>query len=82
MVILPCKVGDTVWTFYDDLSDIVDFTVEKIQIEFDENGRPYLLIDGMDFEPDCIGETLFYDPEKAKIALKEKAKEVENDDII
>ena len=71
LVVLPCKVGDTFWTFYDDMSDVVDFTVEKIQIEFDKNGKPYFLIDGMDFEEDCLGRTLFFDREEAEKALKE-----------
>ena len=71
LVVLPCKVGDTVWTFYDDMSGVVDFTVEKIQIEFDKNGKPYFLIDGMDFEEDCLGRTLFFDREEAEKALKE-----------
>ena len=71
LVVLPCKAGDTVWTFYDDMSDVVDFTVEKIQIEFDKNGKPYFLIDGMDFEEDCLGRTLFFDREEAEKALKE-----------
>ena len=70
LVVLPCKVGDTVWTFYDDMSDVVDFTVEKIQIEFDKNGKPYFLIDGMDFEEDCLGRTLFFDREEAEKALR------------
>ena len=74
LVVLPCKVGDTVWTFYDDMSDVVDFTVEKIQIEFDKNGKPYFLIDGMDFEEDCLGKTLFFDREEAEKALKEMNK--------
>lgn len=71
LVVLPCKVGDMVWTFYDDMSGVVDFTVEKIQIEFDKNGKPYFLIDGMDFEEDCLGRTLFFDREEAEKALKE-----------
>lgn len=71
LVVLPCKVGDTVWTFYDDMSDVVDFTVEKIQIVFDKNGKPYFLIDGMDFEIDCLRNTLFFDREEAEKALKE-----------
>ena len=74
LVVLPCKVGDTVWTFYDDMSDVVDFTVEKIQIEFDKNEKPYFLIDGMDFEEDCLGKTLFFDREEAEKALKEMKK--------
>ena len=69
LVVLPCKVGDTVWTFYDDMSDVVDFTVEKIQIVFDKDGDPYFLIDGMDFEIDCLGKTLFFDCEDAKREL-------------
>ena len=75
LVVLPCKVGDTVWTFYDDMSGVVDFTVEKIQIEFDKNGKPYFLIDGMDFEEDCLGRTLFFDREEAEKALKEMKKD-------
>lgn len=74
LVVLPCKVGDTVWTFYDDMSGVVDFTVEKIQIEFDKNGKPYFLIDGMDFEEDCLGRTLFFDREEAEKALEEMEK--------
>lgn len=69
LVVLPCKVGDTVWTFYDDMSDVVDFTVEKIQIVFDKDGDPYFLINGMDFEIDCLGKTLFFDCEDAKREL-------------
>ena len=68
---LPCKAGDTVWTFYDDMSGVVDFTVEKIQIVFDKNGKQYFLIDGMDFEIDCLGRTLFFGREEAEKALEE-----------
>ena len=75
LVVLPCKVGDTVWTFYDDMSGVVDFTVEKIQIVFDKNGKPYFLLDGMDFGQDCLGIALFFSEEEAEKALKEmKAK--------
>ena len=71
LVVLPCKVGDTVWTFYDDMSGVVDFTVEKIQIVFDKNGKPYFLLDGMDFGEDCLGIALFFSEEEAEKALKE-----------
>ena len=73
LVVLPCKVGDTVWTFYDDMSGVADFTVEKIQIVFDKNGKPYFLLDGMDFGEDCLGIALFFSEEEAEKALKEMA---------
>lgn len=76
-VVLPCKVGDTVWTFYDDMSGVVDFTVEKIQIVFDKNGKPYFLIDGMDFEIDCLGRTLFFGREEAEKVLEEMEHEAD-----
>lgn len=74
LVVLPCKVGDTVYTFYDDMSDVVDFMVEKIQIVFDKKGKPYFLIDNMDFEIDCLGITLFLDHEEAEKALEKMKK--------
>lgn len=69
LLILPCKAGDTVWTFYDDMSGAFCFTVEEVQIVFDGRSKPYFLIDNMDFEIDCIGKTLFFTHEEAEKAL-------------
>lgn len=69
LVVIPCKEGDTVWTFYDDMSGAFGFTVEEVQIVFDGRSKPYFLIDNMDFEIDCIGKTLFFTHEEAEKAL-------------
>lgn len=70
LVVIPCKKGNTVWTFYDDMSGVFGFTVEEVQIVFDGRSKPYFLIDNMYFEIDCIGKTLFFAREEAEKALE------------
>lgn len=75
MIELPCKVGDTFWTFTEESNgvydgDVVDIKVEKIEIKF-KDGKPYFEIDNMDFDIDCLGKTIFRTREEAEKKIKE-----------
>lgn len=72
---LPCKAGDTFWTFTEVSSgvydgDVVDIQVGKIEIRFNE-GEPYFYIDNMEFGIDCFGKTIFQTREEAEKKIKE-----------
>ena len=75
MIELPCKVGDTFWTFTEESSgvydgDVVDIQVGKIEIRFND-GKPYFYIDNMEFDIDCLGKTIFRTKEEAEEKIKE-----------
>lgn len=75
MIELPCKVGDTFWTFTEESrgvydGDVVDIQVEKIEIRFND-GKPYFYIDNMEFDIDCLGKTIFRTREEAEKKIKE-----------
>lgn len=82
---LPCRVGDTVWTFvekqYGELTgEVVDFKVEKVEIALDSENKPFFRIDNMEFELDCLGKTIFHSREEAAEAVKKIMEAAEADE--
>lgn len=77
VVVLPCKVGDTVWMSGEDFGTVLPYTIDLISFvgkgcgysaNYNHNGE---LIDGIDFEDDDIGKTVFLAREEAEKALEE-----------
>lgn len=77
VVVLPCKVGDTVWMFEEDFGIVLPYTIDLISFvgkgcgysaNCNHNGE---LIDSIDFEDDDIGKTVFRTREEAEKALEE-----------
>ena len=77
VVVLPCKVGDTVWMYGEDFGTVLPYTIDLISFvgkgcgysaNYNHNGE---LIDGIDFEDDDIGKTVFLAREEAEKALEE-----------
>nr|DAR10648.1 MAG TPA: hypothetical protein [Caudoviricetes sp.] len=76
VVVLPCKVGDTVWMFEEDFGIVLPYTIDLIS--FVDKGCGYSancnhngeLIDSIDFEDDDIGKTVFLTREEAEKALE------------
>lgn len=76
LVVLPCKVGDTVWMYGEDFGGVLPYTIDLIS--FLDKGCGYSancnhngeLIDGIDFEDDDIGKTVFQTREEAEKALE------------
>ena len=68
VVILPCKVGDTVYSIWEDddgnlqidEAEIVDVSIHKIWVN------------GGDFDVNCLGKSDFLSREEAEKALKER----------
>ena len=76
LVVLPCKVGDTVWMYGEDFGTVLPYTIDLISFvgkgcgysaNYNHNGE---LIDGIDFEDDDIGKTVFLAREEAEKALE------------
>ena len=83
VIITPCRVGDTVYSFCDDFGVILPYFVENLRIGFMDKDRNYLcyeanchteetdeLLDEIDFDLDDIGKTVFLSKEEAERALK------------
>ena len=77
VVVLPCKVGDTVWMYGEDFGTVLPYTIDLISLvdkvcgysaNCNHNGE---LLDGIDFEDGDIGKTVFLTREEAETALKE-----------
>lgn len=80
LVILPCRVGDTVY----DISEFVDgcpypemyeFTADYVGIGKSEDGRTVITIDSMDYYMDDFGKTVFLSRPEAEAALAASGKE-------
>ena len=76
VVVLPCKVGDTVWMCEEDFGIVLPYTIDLISFvgkgcgysaNCNHNGE---LIDSIDFEDDDIGKTVFLTREEAESALE------------
>lgn len=76
VVVLPCKVGDTVWICEEDFGIVLPYTIDLISFvgkgcgysaNSNHNGE---LIDSIDFEDDDIGKTVFLTREEAEAALE------------
>lgn len=80
VVVLPCKVGDTVYCpwAYDENKEIAFTEVESIKIYV--NGRPLAFVEDWEidmpmptaFYPENFGKTVFLTREEAEKALKER----------
>ncbi len=77
LVVLQCKVGDTVWRYSEDFGRVLPYTIDLIS--FVDNGCGYSancnhngeLLDGIDFEDGDIGKMVFLTREEAEKALEE-----------
>lgn len=82
---LPCKVGDVVYSYCEDLFRILPYFIEQIIISYDSDSpnNEYVtfngisssaseLLDDMDFTVDEIGKTVFLTREEAEKALEER----------
>lgn len=70
VVALPCKVGDIV--YQTDGIRIYELTILDILLH---KNKPYYETDGIDFDDDAIGKTVFLTREEAEAKLKEGATE-------
>ena len=81
---LPCRVGDVVYSYCEDLFRILPYFIEQIIISYDSDSpnNEYVTFNGissnaselladMDFTIDEIGKTVFLTREEAERALKE-----------
>lgn len=82
VVVLPCKVGDTVWMFSEIFGEALPYTVDLISVVgkclgYSANcSRNDELLDSIDFEGNDIGRDVFFTREEAEQALrKEKVTE-------
>lgn len=79
---LPCKVGDVVYSYCEDLFRILPYSIEQIIISYDSDSpnNEYVTFNGissnasellsdMDFTVDEIGKTVFLTREEAERAL-------------
>ena len=72
-VVLPCKIGDTLYDIYEAVGnggdEIKEYNVSTIEIKITKNGRAFLLIENVMFQFDDFGKTIFLTQEEAKAAL-------------
>ena len=78
LVVLPCKVGDTVWMVHQELTDSVHFAISKMSVVELRGNRMnpiWFVIDGeygkTSFSSSGIGKTIFFSREEAEKSLKE-----------
>ena len=85
---LPCKVGDTVYSFCDCFGVILPYFVETFNVSYYDkntttvwqyeanctNNEEDELLDSIDFEVEDIGKTVFLTREEAERALEEVKK--------
>lgn len=79
VIVLPCKVGDTVYSYDEDLYALLDYRINQITLS---DGNPTLysgvcfnedvLLSDIDFVESDIGKTVFLTREEAEKALKER----------
>ena len=85
VVVLPCKVGDTVHSFSADFGVVLPYLVGTLNIGYMGKSGVYYsyeancsdpeideLLDEIDFESEDIGKTVFLSREEAENALKER----------
>ena len=77
-MVLPCKVGDTVWMVHQRLTSTVNNVISKMTVTELRGNRLnpiWFVIDGeygrTSFHPSEIGKTVFLTREEAEKALKE-----------
>lgn len=76
VVVLLCKVGDTVWMYGEDFGTVLPYTIDLISLvdkvcgysaNCNHNGE---LLDSIDFEDGDIGKTVFLTREEVEATLK------------
>lgn len=88
LIELPCKVGDTVYSYCYEFGYILPYFVENINISFLANDRTFIsfeanshadetdeLLDDIDFDLEDIGKNVFLTKDEAE----QKLKELQND---
>lgn len=70
VMVLPCKIGDIV--YQTDGVRIYELTILDISLH---KNKPYYETDGIDFDDDAIGKSIFLTREEAEQALKGGVKE-------
>ena len=71
LVLLPCKVGDTVWVIWG--KDVIYYIVDRIHILANNQVQiraKHHVIDNVYLYPDMFGKTVFLTREEAEEALK------------
>jgi hypothetical protein len=92
VLLLPCKVGDTVYAYSEDFFTILPYFVENVNVGYIDESRNYIvyeanchadetdeLLDEIDFDFDDFGKTVFLTREEAEAELKKRRKEVKNE---
>ena len=70
VIVLPCKVGDTIYRCGDPIKKVYEWEIEHVELYFDE----IVFVDDSDneFTAADIGKTVFLTREEAEKALEEK----------
>lgn len=72
-VVLPCKLGDTLYDIYEAVNnggdEIKEYKVSSIQINITKNGRAFLVVANTQFPLDDFGKTVFLTRKEAEAAL-------------
>lgn len=80
LVVLPCKVGDTIYDIYEAMGNGIGGPIARrfneCKIHIDLRGKSYLCADGYILAFDEFGETLFLTREEAEAALKGEGNEL------
>lgn len=76
VVVLPCKVGDTVYDIYEALhngeGDVRALKVTDTHIHLDKRNKAWIIIGGYYFATDDFGKTVFLTREEAEKALAKR----------
>ncbi|MDO4810558.1 MAG: hypothetical protein Q3985_01310 [Eubacteriales bacterium] len=76
VVVLPCKVGDTVYDIYEALhngeGDVRALKVTDTHIHLDRRNKAWIIICGYYFAIDDFGKTVFLTREEAEKALAKR----------
>ena len=89
VIVPPCKVGDTVYSFCDVFGAMLPYVIQDFKIGFMGKDRPNYwyweatshatetdeLLDEIDFDLDDIGKTVFLTKEEAEAELEKRGKE-------
>ena len=82
MVLLPCKVGDTVWVIWG--KDVIYYIVDRIHILANNQVQiraKHHVIDNVYLYPDMFGKTVFLTREEAEAALAQEGGTHEADSV-
>ena len=82
LVVLPCKVGDTVWVIWG--KDVIYYIVDRIHILSNNQVQiraKHHVIDNVYLYPDMFGKTVFLTREEAEAALAQKGGTHEADSV-